>query len=79
MPKVMIHILSEEAVLGEMDELPSSTDTMIRVKDPRRRDGKDIHYIAPDVRLVIWPLHKITYIEVMPSEEEDEIISFVRE
>ena len=79
MPTVLIHIMSEDAVQGEIEELPSFSDTMILVNNPRRRDGKDISFLAPGVRTVIWPIHRITYIEILPSEEEDEIISFIRE
>jgi hypothetical protein len=28
---------------------------------------------------VYWPLHRVTFIEIMPSKEEDEIFGFVRE
>ena len=79
MPTVLLHITSEDAVMGELDELPSGADTMIFVRNPQRRDGKEIQNLAPDVRYVIWPVHRITYLEIMPTDEEDEIISFVRE
>jgi hypothetical protein len=49
------------------------------VRNPRRLDGKDIHYLAENVVTVIWPIDKLNFIEVLASEEEEEIISFVRE
>jgi hypothetical protein len=79
MPNVILHIQNDDPVLGEMDALPAVTDQMVIVKNPRRKDGKDIGYIDPKVMTVIWPLSKITFIEVLPSGEEEEIISFVRE
>lgn len=79
MPTVLIHIQNEDPVLGEMDELPNPTDVMITVKNPRKRDGKDLAYIDPSVTTVIWPFSRVNFIEVMPSEEEEEIITFVRE
>jgi hypothetical protein len=79
MPSVLIHIMNEDPVVGELDALPAVTDTMIVVKNPRRRDGKDIPYLEANVSTVIWPLTRVTFIEVMPIGEEDEIISFVRE
>jgi hypothetical protein len=79
MPNVIIHIQNDDPVLGELDALPAVTDQMVIVKNPRRKDGKDIGYIDPKVMTVIWPLSKITFIEVLPSGEEEEIISFVRE
>jgi len=43
------------------------------------RDGKDIHYLEHNVVKVIWPLSKIALIEVLESEEEENLIGFVRE
>ena len=79
MPTVLIHIANEDPVVGEIEALPEPADTIIIVKHPRRKDGKDVHYIDADVNTVIWPINRITFIEVMPGVEEDEIITFVRE
>lgn len=79
MPSVLIHIMNEDPVVGELDALPAVTDNMVVVKNPRRRDGKDIPYLEPNVSTVIWPLTRVTFIEVMPIGEDDEVISFVRE
>ena len=77
---VVIHVLNSEPILGEVDELPSPSDNIITVHNPRRKDGKEIHYIEERVSTVIWPIEKISFIEILPSqEEEDEIIGFVRE
>lgn len=79
MPNVLIHLQNEDPVLGEMEALPGLSDTMIIVKHPRRRDGKDLHYLEANVSTVIWPVSRVNFIEVIPGEEEEEIISFVRE
>jgi hypothetical protein len=79
MPIVIIHITNEDPVLGEISDLPGVSDTMIFVKNPRKRDGKDLPYIDTNVMTVIWPLSRVNYIEVMPSGEEEEIITHVRE
>jgi len=79
MPTVLVHINNEDPVLGEMDALPSAADTMVIVKNPRRRDGKDLHYLEANVTTVYWPVSRINFIEVIPSGEEEQIISFVRE
>jgi len=76
---VILHVTGEAAILGEIEELPKNTDTIITVSNPRLRDGKDIHYIEPNVVKVIWPLAKVTLIEVLESEEEENLIGFVRE
>ena len=79
MPSVIIHIQNEDPILGEMDAIPASGDTMLIVKNPRRRDGKDLPFIDANVSTVVWPVSRINFIEVMPTSEEEEIITFVRE
>jgi hypothetical protein len=76
---VIVHIAGEPSVVGEIDDLPKSTDTLIMISNPRLRDGKDVHYIEPNVTKVIWPLSKISLIEILESEEEESLIGFVRE
>jgi len=79
MPTVLVHINNEDPVLGEMDDLPSPADTLVVVKNPRRRDGKDLHYLELNVTTVYWPVTRINFIEVIPSADEEQIISFIRE
>jgi len=76
---VIIHLAGEPSVVGEIDELPKNTDTIITVSNPRLRDGKDVHYIEPNVTKVIWPIAKVALIEILESAEEEALIGFVRE
>ena len=76
---VILHITGEASILGEIEELPKPTDTIITVTNPRLRDGKDIHYLEHKVVKVIWPIDKIGLIEILESEEEENLIGFVRE
>ena len=76
---IILHIAGEPSVVGEIEELPKSTDTIITVSNPRLRDGKDVHYIEPNVTKVIWPLIKVALIEILESEDEESLIGFVRE
>lgn len=75
---LIVHIFDEDPVVGEAEELPSPTDQYVRITNPRRMDGKELYYLSAGVIEVIWPMHRITFIELMPSEE-DTIIGFVRE
>ena len=79
MHSILVHIQNEDPVLGEIEELPAPTDLMITLKNPRRKDGKDLHYLEANVTTVVWPVWRINFIEIIPSGEEDEIIGFVRE
>ncbi len=76
---VLIHLSGEDPVLGEIDELPEPTDTAITVNNPRRKDGKDLPYIDGNVVSVMWPMHRVTFMEILPTADEEELIGFVRE
>lgn len=76
---ILVHILNEEPFVGEIEALPASTDTVISIQNPRKRDGKDLPFLQGDVTTVIYPWGRINFIEVLPSGAEDEIIGFVRE
>jgi len=79
MPTVLIHIANEDPILGEIDQLPGLGDTNLSVKNPRRRDGKDLPNLMSNVTQVIWPMVRVSFIEIIPGEGEEEIIGFVRE
>jgi hypothetical protein len=79
MPTILLHIMNEDPILGEVEQLPAVNDYLILLKNPRKRDGKDLIYLDPNVTQVYWPLTRINFIEIIPSGDEEEIISFVRE
>lgn len=76
---VLIHIANEDPILAEMEKAPGPTDTCILAINPRQRDNKDLRYLAANVTQVIWPMSRVTFIEILPSTDEDKIVSFVRE
>ena len=76
---IILHLAGEPSIVGEVEELPKNSDTLITVNNPRLRDGKDVHYIEPNVTKVIWPINKVALIEILESESEESLIGFVRE
>jgi hypothetical protein len=77
---LILHIANEEPIVGEAEHMPSSSDTAIILQNPRRRDGKDMpNLTAANVTTVIFPINRMTFVEVMPSEEEEKIFGVVRE
>lgn len=76
---ILIHVANEEAILAEVEELPSPSDQAIYCTNPRKRDGKDLHYVLPEVTTIIVPWWRINFIEVMPSGEEEEIVAFYKD
>jgi hypothetical protein len=76
---IIIHPTGEEPIIGEVEELPKTTDITVTLNSPRRLDGKELHYLAENVLTVIWPIQRLNFIEVLPTKAEEEIIGFVRE
>ena len=76
---IIIHPTGEEPIIGEIEELPKPTDLSITLNSPRRLDGKELHYLTENVLTVIWPMHRINFVELLPTKAEEEIIGFVRE
>ena len=76
---IVLHISNEEPVLAELEALPDPTHQIIVVHNPRRRDGKDVHYLEDDVTTMIVPWHRVNFVEVVPSAELEEVVTFVRE
>ncbi|MEJ2013556.1 MAG: hypothetical protein P8X64_15195 [Anaerolineales bacterium] len=76
---VLVHVSGEDAVLGEIEELPEPDAVIITVNNPRRKDEKDLPYLYETVTTVIWPMHRINFIEVLPTREDEDLIGFVRE
>ncbi len=76
---LFVHLSNEDPLLLEVDELPGPHDTLLIGKHPRRRDNKEVHYILGEVTTVIFPLTRISFIEVMPSGEQEEVFRPFRE
>lgn len=76
---VLIHMTNEDPIVAEIEAMPERSDILLTIQNPRRRDGKDLHYLQPEVQTIILPFHRISFIEVMPSGEHEEVFSFIRE
>jgi hypothetical protein len=76
---VQIHVINEEPIVAEVEALPQASDTLVTAMNPRLRDGKDVRYLAPNVTTLILPVTRISFIQVLPSGEEERVIGFVRE
>ncbi len=77
---VIIHIMSADAIVGEIEEMPEPTATFITCTNPRARDGKPVSYIEREATRVMFPWHRISFLETMPSDEDlVEVESFFRD
>ena len=75
----IVHIANEEPVLCELDDMPQPNSQYVVVNSPRRRDGKELHYLDEEVSQMMVPWHRINFIQILPSAEIEEVIGFVRE
>ncbi len=76
---VLVHILNEEAIVGEVEDVPDPTDQVLIVSNVRYRDGRDVTYVLPETKMVVYPWARIHCLEILPSEADEEVISFIRE
>ena len=76
---VLIHMAGEDAVVGEMEELPEPGSRFLTVKSPRLRDGRDVSYLLPETNTVLYPWTRIHCVEILSGESEEEIVTFIRE
>ncbi len=76
---VIVHTRNAEPMLAEIEELPQASDTIIKLNNPRQRDGKDLIFLERNVVSVYWPLAEISFIEILPGETAEDVVSFVRE
>ena len=76
---IIVHIANEEPIVGEIEEMPRPGDVVLVLSNPRKRDGRDVPFLADNITTVIWPWDRVTFVEIMPSITDEEIIGFVRE
>jgi hypothetical protein len=77
--EVVIHLLNEDPILAELEEMPDPTHQSIVITNPRRRDGRPLHYVTDGATSFIFPWNRITFIEIMETEEAKEVVEFFRE
>ncbi len=70
MALVILHVLNQEPIVGEIDKLPDPKDTFIAITNPRKQDNKPIQMIQRGAKMVMFPWNQIFFVEVMESDEE---------
>ncbi len=68
---LLVHISNAEPVKVDVDELPKPSDQALIGKNPREKGDKEIIWLEDGVQTVVFPLWRVTFIEVLPSETED--------
>lgn len=79
--RVVLHLSGEDPILAEMAALPGPTDQFVTVRNPRKRDGKALNYLTEGATSFLFPLARVTFIEVLDEEEQSSgsMVAFFRE
>ncbi len=77
--RIQVHIAGDDPVILDVDDLPKTNDTCVIGTNPQRRDGKEVAYILREVNQVVFPIWRVNFIQILPSEQAEEVPTFVRE
>lgn len=76
---VVIQLLDEEPIIGELEGWPDPATQFITVYNPRRRDGRTVAFLDSNVERVLFAWHRISHVQLLPDVDLDKVVSFVRE
>lgn len=78
--RAIVHLLNEDPIVADLERMPEPGDTSITIFDPHREDGKPIRYLREGSTAVIFPLHRVSSLEIFTEERAvEEEITFYRE
>lgn len=69
---ILVHLAGREAIKIDVDDMPNPTDNCVVGKNPREKTDREVTWIEDGVTTLIFPWHQITFLEVLPSAEEQE-------
>ena len=78
---VIVHLVGEDPMVAELEQMPAAGDTFVVLANPRRRDGKPVANVTYGAQSFLFPLHRITFIEFMDGsgKQEEQVVEFFRE
>lgn len=68
---LLIHLQNIEPIKLDVEELPGPSDSAISGKNPRDRSDRELEWIDDGVTTILIPWWRISYVEVLPSEDEE--------
>lgn len=68
---LLVHINNAEPIKIDVEDMPKPTDFAILGKNPREKTDKDVGWIEEGVTTVMFPWWRVTFIEVLPSAEDE--------
>jgi len=76
---VLLHLVDENLIIGEVDQLPNPADQFMILNDPKQRDGSRPAFLRSDVDIILVPWHRIAFVQIVPEMGSESVIGFVRE
>lgn len=70
--QVIVHVVNEEAFVAEMEDMPPQGASYIVIANPRTRENKNLQWALNGAVRFIFPLARISFIEIMMSEADRE-------
>ncbi|MCX7624339.1 MAG: hypothetical protein RMK01_02890 [Thermomicrobium sp.] len=81
MIRVVVHVLNEDPFVAELEGLPDPRDQYVVLRNPRRRDGKRLSTLTDGVTTILFPWHRVTFIELLddPSGRAERLLTIFRD
>ncbi|HEX9037106.1 MAG TPA: hypothetical protein VF808_08980 [Ktedonobacterales bacterium] len=77
--QVVIHLTNDEPFTAEMEDLPPPGATYVMLTNPRTREGKHVQWVTAGAYRFMYPLTRISFIEIMMSAQDRDIEPFYRD
>lgn len=78
--RALVHILNEDPVLCELDEMPDPNHQFIRIRNATKRDGKPLELVDERTTSLAYPWSRITFVEFFNEEAvRESVVGFFRE
>jgi hypothetical protein len=65
----VIHVLGEDAILADLDELPDPTHSYVVLRNMRTKNGKQLSYLTDGAMTFLYGWSRITFIELLGEVE----------
>lgn len=77
---VIVHVTNEDAFLAEIDTLPQPGDSVLIIRNARKKDGKPLQQHDTETVMAIYPWTRVTFVEILAERaNRDELYEFFRE
>jgi hypothetical protein len=69
---LQVHIVNQEPIKLDVEELPSLSDVAIIGSNPRDRTEREVNWIDDGVNTIIIPWSRISLIQILPDRDAEE-------